>query len=178
MLYQYLHTDADKDQPAEELHAQVEPFAAENPDEASDDGNHERGDADGGEREGQRVQVPVAGEGERDSHGQGVDAGGYGQGENHLQVGRVEAAFLFVPEMFTDHPDTQKGQQAEGYPVVVRFYQIAEAAGSQPPDERHQGLEKPEEEAHLQESTPPDAVEDDAAGNGHGEAIDGQTDGQ
>lgn len=64
MFCQNLYTDADEYQSAEEFHPQVKSFTAEYPDKASDDGNHERGDTDGGKRESQRIQAPVTGKGE------------------------------------------------------------------------------------------------------------------
>ena len=85
---------------------------------------------------------------------------------------------LFVTETFLDHAYPQEKEQTERNPMVVLLDEAVEMIGRKPTHQRHQGLEKSEEEADGEERFPTHPAQDDATGNGNREAIHRQTDSQ
>ena len=114
----------------------------------------------------------------RNTYGQGIDTGGDGHHEYDFETGRVEMFFVFVLERLNNHAYAQKGQYAEGYPMVDTLYEMPEIAGSQPAEKRIECLEQAEEEGHGEHGFPTESPPDDAAGYRHGKTIHGQTQGQ
>ena len=181
MFDEYLQADEDEDDasPAFGLEASGNAAPETDAEHQPHQGQGERHEADDahGRKDGRHALH--AQEGERYAHGQRVDAGGYGQHEHHLQAGRVEVLpALFLLERLAHHAHAQKGQDAEGYPVVHILDEVAEGAGAGPSDERHPCLKKAEEEGHHQHRTPKGTLQHYAAGNGDGKTIHGQAYGQ
>ena len=181
MFDEYLQADEDEDDAAPKLSLQASGDAAPEADAEQESRQrqgerHEADDAHGGQDGRHALHAQ---EGERNAHGQGVDACGHGQHEDDPQAGGVEVvAALFFLERFAHHAPAQKGQDAEGYPVVHVLDEVAECACAGPSDERHQRLEQSEEEGHRQHGAPEGALQQDAACDGDGEAVHGKSHGQ
>ena len=100
------HADANQYQTAEKFHAQVKTFPEEDTDQAAGKREDKRGETDDEQRAKQLFYVVESRKSERDAYGQRINAGCHRHSEDHLQLGRVEAALFTVLEMFAYHADT------------------------------------------------------------------------
>ena len=178
MFNQNLHTNTDENNPCPQFGTQVHALAEVHSDEAPDDREYKRYDADNQNREGDAVPSGHTGTGKGDTYRQGIDTGCHGQRQNHQKSGRVEVVFLFIAETFLNHAYPQEKEQTEGNPMVVLLDEAVEMIGRKPTHQRHQGLEQSEEEAERNKRFPAYAAQDDTAGDGNGEAVHGQADSQ
>ena len=100
MFNQNFYADTNQDDSRPQFSAKVHTLTEVHPDEAPDDREYKRYDTDDQNRESDAVPSLHAGTGKGDTHGQGIDAGRYGQCQNHQQTGRVEMMFLFVMRLW------------------------------------------------------------------------------
>jgi len=167
--------DADENQTAGQLDLRFE--------EASDafaDFPAEQGDDEGNQTDEQNGGKDVLGnQRERQSYSKGVDACGDAQGQQDDKVGRVgRGLFNFADfEGFKRHFAADKGQQAEGQPVVEGLDMRLEPFARRPAQKRHQGLEGPEEKGHPDAVADMKMAKDRPADDGDGKGIHRKGDG-
>lgn len=136
------------------------------------------GAADAGQREGDEADdyygISDVGrdEGQGDSDGECIDAGGDGEGQEDGKVGRVGGVFgLFDFEGLPDHFETDGGEDGESDPVVAGLNGGFEAEAGHPANEGHDRLEAAEEGSHLQGVADSKLAETSPSGDTDGEGV-------
>ena len=137
----------------------------------ADGGEYEGGDAD--EQHG-RYDVDLQ-EGEGDADREGIDAGGYGEGEHRFE-GEGAVEFVCTLTGFLDHVGTDEGEQDEGDPVVKAFDHGLEADAEQVADGGHKRLKATEIRADDDHVLGLCFLHGEALTNGHGAGIHGKSD--
>jgi len=180
MLHQYLHADEEEDETTQKFgfEALADATAKVHAEEVADDAEEEGAETDGDKGAEQRGYGTIVHHGHRDTHGKGVDAGGEGLQQLGAQSAGVEVLLFFGFVGIDHHADAEEGKEGEGYPVVVGFDITGKVTGSQPSDERHQGLEEAEEHGCSDDHTPPHTSHDDTVHDRYRETIHGQSYGQ
>ena len=174
MFAQYLDAYADEDEPSDDLHLPLEEMAHAGPDDRSRIGKQECDNAYD-DRRGEDVHLQ---EGEAYSDRQGVDARGYGQEQQrHKVIGIHPLPVAVHEERLVDHLAADKSEQRERYPVIDALDQVPDAQPCQVADDGHDGLEQPEGKRDAKGGAEPQLHHGDAARDGYGEGVHGESHG-
>ena len=148
MFAEYFHSDANQNQSTDEVDVDLEPTAELDAYHAADYGDDKA--AEGYQRGSERKDV--AARDEQQACGEGVDAVGNGEDDEHLQrsVRCVFRLLLVAFETLDDHLSADETENAEGYPVVVCSYDVDEIDSDRPSYDWHKTLEATEEEGYEQ----------------------------
>jgi hypothetical protein len=139
---------------------------------------HQRGEA-GDDPKGRHRQAHRCGSGgQRDTHGEGVDAHGQGQTNEAPAPREVDggAPVGLPPEPGPDHAAPDEDQEDEGDPVVEGLDVDEERSTDQGPEKRQDGLEQPEVEGNAEDLAC--RVVAEGEGRAHGERVGGERQGQ
>ena len=153
--------------------ATADPFAKPYAEQIAGDAEEQRRQSDNDQRKRKISDSSIARKGESYADGQGINAGGDGQNELRSKPNRVESLCFFGQKRVANHAAAQKSQQAEGYPMVVGFDVVAESGRAQPAQQRHERLEKAEQERHAENRGPQPTTQHNAADDRHREAVHG-----
>ena len=149
MFHQDFDADADEDNAAQKLDLQPfdlpEAAAAEHAEEGEGKGGEGN---DGGGHPDAGLEKCHA-----DADGEGVDARGDSQGEQHAG-GKGDDGLFFFLERFVNHFSAEVSQEDEGYPVVKLGDVRAEAAAEEPAQPGHAALEPAHDRCHFQGMPP------------------------
>ena len=173
MFQQDLATHEDQDDAAGELRPGLVP---ETEDVASLQ-------ARGGEEEGRRTDeayrrhdADPRQQGEGDTHGQGVDAGGDGQ-EQHVPEGKgavVRSGLPVLRKRLLHHAAADEAEQKKGHPVVHGGDVALKGGAQQVANAGHQGLEAAEPGADDKIVLPSELLGGQTLADGDGEGVHGQ----
>ena len=114
--------------------------------------------------------------GKAQTHGQGIDTGGHRKGDEHPSPCRVHplALLMRLPDRLPDHLDPHEGEEPKSEPVVKGFDIGADRETAKPTEDVHSGLKKTEMEGQPEHLPGVDLAQADPGGQGHGESIHGQ----
>lgn len=113
-------------------------------------------------------------EGKGDAHGQGIDAGGNGQGDHGFEGEGIVQLFLFLAQGLADHVAADEAQQHKGDPMVDADDEGLELGTQQVADEGHQRLKAAEVGTHAQGVLHFSLAHGKALANGHGKGVHAQ----
>ena len=176
MLDQDFYADAEQDQPAQQfgLYLPVYGRAEADAETEAQHAHQERDEADDEKRRQQLRKCGIAGAGEADADRHGVDAGGDREGQLRFQSAGLQGGRRLLMKGLPDHFPADESEHPEGDPMVHRLDIMAETAGEDPADERHQCLEKAENKRQREHCARLPFPDDDPADHGNGEAVHGQ----
>ena len=117
-------------------------------------------------------------EGEGNTDGQCVNAGGDGKDQHFFEIDGGVAGLGLVVEGLFDHVAADENQENEGDPVVVGSDGLLEAGAKKIADGGHQGLESAEVEGDDGGVFLVELLHGQAFADGNGEGVHGQADGK
>jgi hypothetical protein len=170
-----LHPDPQQDEAADDLGPAPQRVADPAPEEDPDDGEGEGHEADDEARQPDRDLQ----EGQAEADGEGVDARGDREDEEHPAAGGIVRPDLrLAPPRLPEHLPAHEGEEAEGDPVVDLSDVGLDRPARQPADDRHQELEEPEVEGEAQRLAAGRAPEDEPRPDRDGEGVHREADGE
>lgn len=178
MLQQNLHAEGDEDHAGEDgggalgdgdvALAQIDAEEGDQEGDPSDKRNYVQ--------DNQQVFLQA----QADTYGEGIDAGGDTQkdiGNQRGTMGGGLLVLLFVSDAVENHLTTNKGQQAEGHPVVDGFDEGAGHIADEGTQHGEQPLAEAENQGH-QDALPPRQLALKSRGGRHHQGVDAEGQGQ